>query len=73
MKGPQLTTHAVDAVELSGKQVAVGLLVHGRRGGNEGFDRRRVGSPILVQDTVLDSGSRVRAVLGRGNTTIHLN
>jgi hypothetical protein len=69
----KLTNHAVDTVELGGKQVGVGGLVLGRRSANEGLDRRHGGDgvPCLVQDTVLDGSGRVRAVLGRSNAAVY--
>lgn len=69
----KLTNHAVDTVELGSKQVGVGGLVLGRRSANEGLDRSHGGDcvPSLVQDTVLNGSSRVRAVLGRSNAAIH--
>ena len=74
-KRGQRTNHAVDAVELGGKEVRVGGLVLNRRGADKGLDWRHGGHsvPSLVEDTVLNSSSRVRAMLGRGNATIPVN
>lgn len=71
----KLTNHAVDTVELGGKQVGVGGLVLGRRSANKGLDRRHGGDgvPRLVQDTVLDGSGRVRAVLGRSNAAEYVS
>ena len=68
----QRTNHAVDAVELGGKEVRVGRLVLSRRRADKGLHWCHGGHsvPGLVEDTVLNSSSRIRAMLGRGNATI---